>query len=79
MTSGLLTETERMPGGRRKQNFERRRLELVAEPEWIERVSKQAERLGISLSAYIRLAVTRSLESDEASQPASHSKKPRRS
>ena len=47
----------------------RERLDLRAEPEWIERVRFQAERLGLTLSAYIRQAVTRILEQDEASAP----------
>jgi hypothetical protein len=58
-----------MPVGRKKENFERRRLELVAETDWIVRISAQADRLGLSLSSYVRMAVTERLERDEASAP----------
>jgi hypothetical protein len=58
-----------MAGGRKKVNFERRRLELIAEAPFIVRIHAQAERLGLSLSSYIRLAVTERLERDEASVP----------
>ncbi len=54
---------------RRKKNMSRDRLELRAEPEWIARVTAVAERFGLSLSAYIRLVVTRQVELDEASTP----------
>jgi hypothetical protein len=72
MVAGRLSE---MPIGRRKEKFERRRLELVAEPEWIARLTVQAERLGLSVSAYIRLAVTERLERDESQAPAPRAKK----
>lgn len=47
----------------------RDRVDLRAEPEWIARVAAAAERFGLSLSAYIRLAVSERLERDEAGQP----------
>lgn len=45
-------------------------IDLRAEPAWVARVERQAKRLGVSLSAYIRQATTRQLERDEASEPA---------
>jgi hypothetical protein len=48
----------------------RDRVDLRAEPDWIARVQRQADRLGISLSAYIRQATSRQLEQDEATDPA---------
>jgi hypothetical protein len=46
------------------------RLELVGPQEWFARVKAQAERLGLSSTGYIKQAVTRQLESDEATDPA---------
>jgi hypothetical protein len=69
MVNTTLTESERMAGGRRKENFDRERLELVADPKLIARASRQAERLGLSLSAYVRQAITRQVERDEADAP----------
>lgn len=64
-----LTEECRMAGGRKKHNFERDRLELVADPALISRAAAQAERLGISLSAYVRISLTKQVERDEAEAP----------
>lgn len=43
-----------------------RRFEFVADLEWIQRIRTQAHRRCISTSAYLRQAVTRQLELDEA-------------
>jgi hypothetical protein len=45
------------------------RHELRVEPVWLARVQRQADRLGISASAYIRLATSERLERDEATDP----------
>jgi hypothetical protein len=58
-----------LPVPRKKQNFDRDRVELRAEPEWIARVTAEAERLGLNLSAYIRLAVNERLDRTEAAEP----------
>lgn len=50
-----------MPG-RKRQNFDRPRIEFVAEPAWIEMVAKEADRMGLSLSAFIRLCVNEKLQ-----------------
>lgn len=47
----------------------RDRIDLRGEPAWIARVQRQANRLGISLSDYIRQAVTLRVEHDEARSP----------
>ncbi len=47
----------------------RDRVDLRVEPAWVARVERQAKRLGLTLSAYIRQATTRQLETDEASDP----------
>jgi hypothetical protein len=47
----------------------RDRIDLRAEPEWIGRVKRQADRLGMTISSYVRMATTRQVESDEASDP----------
>ncbi len=45
------------------------RLDLRVTPEMKERLERQAERHGISVSAYLKQAATRSLEQDEATDP----------
>jgi len=47
----------------------RERIDLRADSEWVARVQRQADRLGVSLSAYIRQATTERLEQDEATDP----------
>lgn len=65
----------RNPVGRKKLNLDRERVELRADPEWIRRIYRQATRLGISVSAYIRQAVTLRLERDEADEPKQDKKR----
>ena len=50
---------------RRKTNMNRDRLEIRADPAWIARVTRAAERFGLSLSAFIRLVVTERVEEIE--------------
>jgi len=47
-------------------NLSRDRIDLRADPEWVVRVEAMARRFGLSLSAYIRLAVSERVERDEA-------------
>ena len=47
----------------------RDRIDLRADPAWVARIEKQAERFGLTVSAYIRQAVSRQLEQDEATDP----------
>lgn len=47
----------------------RDRIDLRADPAWVARVERQAERLGLGVSAYIRQATTLKLEADEATDP----------
>jgi hypothetical protein len=47
---------------------DRERIDLRGDPDWIARIRAQAGRLGLGLSAYIRLAVTKQLERDEADE-----------
>ena len=60
---------------KRKTNMERDRLEIRAEPAWIARATKAAERFGLSLSAFIRMAVTEKLEELERTAPEPPEKK----
>ena len=53
----------------------RDRIDLRADPAWSARVQAQADRLGLSFSAYIREAVTRKLEADEANAPPTPKKR----
>ena len=47
---------------RKRPNPDRDIIQLRADPAWIERVNAEAERLGLSLSAYVRLAVNERME-----------------
>ena len=51
------------------QSPERDRIDLRAEPALVARARRQAVRLGISLSSYIRLAMVLKVEQDEATDP----------
>jgi hypothetical protein len=62
-----VTLTEPVMG--RKKGKPTGRVELRAELEWIARLERQASRLGIGISAYVRQAVSLRLEQDEASDP----------
>jgi hypothetical protein len=42
------------------------RIDLRADPKWIARVDEQSTRLGISRTAYIKMAVSERLERDES-------------
>jgi hypothetical protein len=68
MTTATIQDGSKM-AGRKKENLSRGRVEFMAEPEWIARVYRQAERLGTNISSYVRQAVTRQLERDEAEEP----------
>lgn len=46
----------------------RARIDLRAEPALVARLERQADRLGISVSAYIRQTMTRQLEKDETEE-----------
>jgi hypothetical protein len=47
----------------------RDRIDLRADPAWVARVERQAERLGITVTAYVKQATSRALEADEATDP----------
>ena len=61
--------------GRKKENFDRGRVEFKATPEWTERATRAGERLGLSLSAFIRMVVTQYLDRMEAEQPQPSNKR----
>jgi predicted HicB family RNase H-like nuclease len=48
-----------------------RRIDMRVDEELFERLEAQASRLGLSVSAYIRLAMTERLERDEDTEPDS--------
>lgn len=65
------------PMARRKQTSPddqqppaRNRIDIRADPSWVARIEKQADRLGISLTAYVKQAVSRALEADELTDPS---------
>jgi hypothetical protein len=58
-------QTKRRGGvdvGQKRSNPNRDLIQFRAPPAWIDRVNAEAERLGLSLSAYIRLCVNERLE-----------------
>jgi len=63
--SQLATDERRM-AGRKKENFDRPRVEFKADPEWIQRATREGERLGLNLSAFIRMVVTQYMDRAEA-------------
>jgi hypothetical protein len=56
--------------GRRKESFDRGRVEFKAPPEWVERATREGERLGLNLSAFIRMAVTQWMDKAAAERAA---------
>ena len=44
----------------------RGRVDLRADPEWLTRVEDHAARLGLNVSAYIRLAVSERMQRDDS-------------
>lgn len=66
MSTGVL---EMAKGKKKSADSSGERFGLRVDAEWLERVIRQAERMGMSASAYIRQATTKQLEQDEANQP----------
>jgi hypothetical protein len=62
-----VVEEARVP--RRKAKMDRDRFEVRAQPAWIARVTRAAERFGLSLSAFVRLVVTERLEELDRNPP----------
>lgn len=58
------------------KNPERERIDMRVEPSIRARADRQADRFGMSLSAYIRKALIRQIEEDEANEPPA--RKPKR-
>lgn len=52
----------------------RSRIDLRVDEDWYSRVEAMARRFSMSMSAYIRLAVTERLERDEANLPPASKK-----
>lgn len=61
-----------------KRNPARERIELRAEPAWINRLAAAAANVGLSTSAYIRLAVNRMMN-DPAFAPPAKAKRSKKS
>lgn len=67
--------SSRLPGdcctvsGRNRADEERERIDLRASKGLVARARRQAQRLNMPLSVYIRQAMTRAVEQDEASDP----------
>lgn len=52
-----------------QDDLPRDRIDMRADPEWIQRLTVQAARFGLTLSAYVRLKLTEALERDESTDP----------
>ncbi|MDB5310666.1 MAG: hypothetical protein JWO38_4868 [Gemmataceae bacterium] len=57
--------TRAVPRPRNEKNKTRDRVDLKADPAWIEKVGEHADRIGLSLSAYIRLATSERMDRDD--------------
>ncbi len=61
--------------GRKKENFQRERIELKAPSEWILKATQYAEELGgLSLSAFIRLCVNEKMQRMDTERPTTRKK-----
>jgi hypothetical protein len=60
-----------MKAGRKKENFDRERVEFKADPAWIAKVVQYGQSLGLSLSAFIRLAVNEKMQRMDSERPTS--------
>jgi hypothetical protein len=60
---------------RKRPNPQRDLIQLRADPAWIDRVNAEAERLGLSLSAYIRLAVNERMQRTASEPPPAQKRK----
>ncbi len=65
----------------RKENMprDRNRVEFIADPEWVSKVGAHADALGVSLSAYIRMAVNHQMINEPIITPEEIAKKANRS
>jgi len=66
-TLGSVRMAKKKPG---EPSAPRDRIDLRADPALVARLERQATRLGMSLSAYLRQAAIRQLEQDEATDPS---------
>lgn len=73
MSHGTLTETRRMakkkPGGETpegEQAFDR--VEFQAPPSWVKKLDAAAAALGVSRSAYIRMACNKQMQADRKAE-----------
>lgn len=54
---------------KKRKNPARDRIEIRADPEWIDRVNAAAEKVGLSISAFLRLAGNRLMSDPEFAPP----------
>lgn len=53
------------------------KLEIRAEPEWVERVKEAAAQLGLPAAGYIRMVVTQRMDLDGVAKPPPAKGKPK--
>lgn len=51
------------------------RLEMQADQDWLDRISREAKKLGLSVSAFVRMAVTEYMDGREQQRPQPQPKK----
>jgi ribosomal protein L20 len=49
---------------KKRENRKRDIIQFRAPPEWIDRVNAHAERLGLNMSAYIRMKITQAMDAE---------------
>jgi hypothetical protein len=59
---------------KKRTNPNRDIIQIRADPAWIDAVTAEAELLGLSISAYIRLAVNERMQRSRAERPAAPDK-----
>ena len=59
------TSAKRWHMAKKKKTTAKVRVNLVAEPDWVKRAEVSAKKLGLSLSAYIRYAVSLVMDEPE--------------
>ena len=50
---------------KKRKNPRRNKFEVVADPAWIDRVLRHADRLALNISAYVRMVVSQRMDADD--------------
>lgn len=78
MASETLALVSKRMAGRKKENYERGRVEFMADPAWIERADDCAKRLGFgNLSAFLRFVTTQYMDQVDVDRPPAPRPRPK--